>query len=106
MPLAELAALHHVPPRALRRTLMHWRDTLSDPTFILAARFGGEIPAALAAVARAYWLEGASLRQVAADRDETLHQVRQLLTEARVALVQAACRHEAAALAELDGDED
>jgi hypothetical protein len=105
MPLAELAALQHVTPQQLRRTLMHWRDTLSDPTFVLAARFGGALPAPLGQVARAYWLKGASLRQLAAERRQTMHQVRQLVIEARVALVQAACRHQAAAVAAV-GDEE
>ena len=92
MRVEELAALHRTTPGRLYRRLMAWRETLSDPAFLLAAHFAGQLPSELAEVARAHWMEGVGLRKLARERGATLHEVRTQLAEARVALVTAAGR--------------
>jgi len=97
MSVEELALLHRRPRVRIYRLLMHWRDVLSDRSFLLAAHYAGELAKELAELARAHWMEGLSLRQLAVIRHETVHEVRTRLAEARVALVMAAARRHAGA---------
>ena len=84
--------MHRRPKPRMYRLLMHWRDVLSDRSFIMAAHYAGDLPKELAELARAHWMEGMSLRQLASIRHETVHEVRTRLAEARVALAMAAGR--------------
>ena len=103
MSVEELALMHRRPRLRLYRILMHWRDTLSDPAFILAAHYAGALAPELAELARAHWMEGKSLRQLAVVRQATVHEIRTQLAEARVALVTAAARRHAAEAAAATG---
>ena len=96
MSVEELALLHRRPRARMYRLLMHWRDVLSDRSFVMAAHYAGELPKELAELARAHWMEGLSLRELAVVRHATVHEIRTRLAEARVALVTAAARRQAA----------
>lgn len=87
MPIGELALLQGIAVSTLQSRLRRLRDLLSDPDFLLAARFGPELPTELASLARRYWIDGRSLRQIAAEDSATLHRVRSRLTETRLQLV-------------------
>ncbi len=89
MSIAELAALHKTTRHHLYRALMHWRDTLSDRSFLLAAHFAGRLPRGRAELARAHWMEGRTLRELARARRTTIHGIRTELAEARVDLATA-----------------
>jgi hypothetical protein len=92
MTLEQLAALHCMPQQRMYRTLMHWRDILSDRSFLLAAHFAGRLRPRLADLARHHWMEGRTLRQLARARHATIYEVRTLLAEARAELIAAAAR--------------
>ena len=94
MPAEELAALHKVTVGQLRRRLDHWRETLADPAFLLFSEFGNRLPRNLAEVARRYWIEGLTLREIAAGNAITLHRVRAQLALARSLLVVAMSRRQ------------
>jgi hypothetical protein len=89
MPIGQLALLHGISRSALQRRLQRWRNLLSDPDFLLAARFGPELSPELASLARRYWIDGRSLRQIASEDQVTLHRIRSRLAEARLLLVRA-----------------
>jgi DNA-directed RNA polymerase specialized sigma24 family protein len=95
--LRELAMLHHTTPLKMWRRLIHWRDTLSDPAFLLAAKFRDTLPHELELVAAARWEQGLPLRALAAKLGLTLHAVRKQITRARSLLLLAASRQGAAA---------
>jgi type II secretory pathway component PulJ len=86
MTVAALAALHRTTPRMMRRRLEGLRETLTDPFFLVVARSAACLPAELASLARARWLEGRALRELAILRGQTLHCIRQQLDAARVLL--------------------
>jgi hypothetical protein len=89
MTVEEIAVLHRTTPRQVRRRLERLRERLSDRCFVLAARFGERLPRELAALARAYFIGGATLRALAAARGQTLYRVRHDLAVARSLLVVA-----------------
>jgi hypothetical protein len=97
VPLKELAMLHHSPPLRMWRCLNHWRDTLSDPAFLLAAHFRDTLPHDLEVLAEMHWIRGESLRVLAAARNITMYEVRKKLTRARAMLLLAASRQGKAA---------
>ena len=92
VPVKELAMLHRVPPLKMWRCLNHWRDTLSDPTFLLAAKFRDLLPHELEVLAEMHWIRGEALREVAGKRKMTMHEVRKKLARARSMLLLAASR--------------
>jgi hypothetical protein len=53
------------------------------------------LPAELASLAQAHWLEDQPLRELAHSRGQTLHRVRQELTRARSLLLVALSREQA-----------
>jgi AraC-like DNA-binding protein len=83
IPLDELASLHHISRRQLRRKLDTLRNTLSDPSFLLTVRFGKRLPKNLLAFARGCWIESIPLRTLARQHNESLHKVRQQLAQAQ-----------------------
>jgi hypothetical protein len=97
VPLKELAMLHHTPPLRMWRCLNHWRDTLSDPAFLLAANFRDTLPHDLEVLAEMHWIRGEPLRVLAAARKLTIYTVRKKLTRARSMLLLAASRQSKAA---------
>jgi len=90
VPVKELAMLHHTTPLKMWRCLNHWRDTISDPAFLMAAKFRDRLPHELELLAQAHWIEGRPLREIAAKRKATLHEVRKKLARARSMLLLAA----------------
>jgi hypothetical protein len=60
---------------------------MSDPVFILAAQYCQRLPGELADFARAYWMEGRTLRELARQHKTSLHYVRSQLGVARSILV-------------------
>ncbi len=94
MPAEELAAIHHVTVCQLRRRLEHWRDTLADPSFLLFAEFGERLPRNLAEMARDYWIEGKTLREIAVMREVSLHRVRVQIAMTRSLLLVAMSRRQ------------
>ena len=87
--LRHLAALHHNTTRQLRLRIVQISNTLSDPCFLLTTQFGRELPAPLAALARAYWIEGLTLRTLAQREGTTLHHIRREIGLARSLLLVA-----------------
>ena len=65
MTVGELAVLHKTTPRIMRRRLERLCGMLEDELFIAAAERADDLPGELAKVARAYWLEGQPLRELA-----------------------------------------
>lgn len=98
----QLALLHRVSPRQMRRRIERLRESLSDPCFLLAARHAGELPGDLPSLAREYWIDGRTLRELACTRHESLHRIRQQIGTARSCLLfcmsaaQAAAKRRAA----------
>lgn len=90
--LPELAVLHGMSRQRMYRLLVHWRDVLSDRSFLLAAQFAERLPSAMAELARDHWLEGRTLRELARARQTTLHDIRTRLAEAREKLLAAAAK--------------
>jgi len=90
--LSELSLLHNLPRQRMYRLLVHWRDVLSDRSFLLAAQLADRLPASLAQLARDHWLEGRTLRDLARARNTTLHDIRTRLAEARESLMAAAAQ--------------
>ena len=105
MPVRELAVLHRSSPRQMRRRVDRLRETLSDPCFLLAAQYGGRLPAELRALTRAYWLEGRTLRELARLHRHTLHWIRQQIVLAR-SLLLIALSVERAAPGDLRADDE
>lgn len=97
VPLKELAMLHHMKPLTMWRRLNHWRDTLSDPAFLLAATFRDTLPHELTVLAEMNWIKGHSLREMAQKQKTTMHRVRKQLDRARSMLFLAASRQGKAA---------
>lgn len=89
MDVEALATVHHVTPRQMRRRLDRLQSTVSDPCFLLTARFAERLSPAMAALARAYWIEGRTLRELARIRRETLYAIRRTLDVARSMLLLA-----------------
>lgn len=87
MSVPEIAALHNVAVRQMRYKVEHLYDLLCDPSFVLAARFSEHLPYALARIARDYWIEGQTFRQLTALHHTTLHQIRSQIKLARSLLV-------------------
>jgi hypothetical protein len=87
MSVHELAALHHLTPRQMRRRIETLRETLEDPAFILAAQFADQLPRDLALLARAYWVEGLPLRALARSRRRSVHYIRRRIADARSLLL-------------------
>jgi hypothetical protein len=83
----ELAPLHGLSLRQLRRRIEQLRATLQDPAFILAARYAEQLPPAVGRLARAYWVEGVPIRMLAREKGQTMHSVRRRLAEARSLLL-------------------
>jgi hypothetical protein len=75
----ELALLHRVSARQMRRRLDRLKNTLADPAFILAVEFADQLPGDLESLARDHWILGGTLRELADGRGETLHRTRQQL---------------------------
>ncbi len=73
----ELALLHRVSARQMRRRLDRLKSTLADPAFILAVEFADQLPSDLESLARGHWIGGRTLRELAESRSETLHRTRQ-----------------------------
>lgn len=94
MPAEELAAVHHVTVPELRRKVAHWREILGDPSFLLVAEFGSRLPKNLAPIARDYWIEGLTMRQIATARGLTLHRLRTHLAMTRSLLLVAMSRRQ------------
>ncbi|MCL2648749.1 MAG: hypothetical protein FWD61_17400 [Phycisphaerales bacterium] len=86
MTVVELAVLHKTTPRIMRRRLDRLCEMLEDELFVAAAERADDLPGELAKVARAYWLEGRPLRELARSRGESLHHIRQVVTMARTLL--------------------
>ncbi len=87
MELRELALLHHRTPRQMRRRIERLRETLSDPAFVMAALYADRLPRAVAALAKAYWIEGITIRALAASDSQSIHAIRRRLAEARSLLL-------------------
>jgi hypothetical protein len=98
MPVKELAMLHHTTPLKMWRCLNHWRDTISDPAFLLAAKFRDRLPHELEVLAQQHWIEGRPLREIAAARRTTMHEVRKKLARGRSMLLLFASREGKAAV--------
>jgi len=75
--IRELALLHNMSPRQMRRRIDRLREMLADPCFLLASQYGEKLPPSLQPVVRGYWVEGKSLRELAAALRMTLHRTRQ-----------------------------
>src|SRR4051812_32035975 len=58
MSMKDLAALQKVPAFQVCRRVARLREALSDPAFLLAARYGSQLPVELRLVAEAHWMEG------------------------------------------------
>ena len=99
--MKELAMLHDTTPLKMWRCMNHWRDTLSDPAFLLAATFRETLPHALEVLAEMHWISGVPLREVAKKRKMTMHEVRKELGRARSGLLVAASRKSPGAAAGL-----
>ena len=84
---SELALLHRVTPRQMRRRLDRLKNTLADPAFILAIQFADQLPGVLETLAKAHWVEGRPLRELAEERGESLHRTRQQLAVVRSLLL-------------------
>lgn len=76
MDAKELAILHGVSHRQMRQRINRLRTTLTDPCFLLAAQYADRLPAGLAPVAQGYWIDGLTLRELAKQRQTTLHRTR------------------------------
>ncbi|HUO08552.1 MAG TPA: hypothetical protein VM008_09660 [Phycisphaerae bacterium] len=79
IPLHELAILHRVTERRLRRRLEALRRKISHPAFGLTIRYAQHLRAEFQSLATARWIDNRPLRTLAAERHETLHQLRQQL---------------------------
>jgi hypothetical protein len=89
MSVRELAAMNGITPREMRYRLERLRSALADPCFQLVARYGETLPRNLWPLVRAYWLEGRTMRELAAQRRQSLHRIRQQVSVARSLLLVA-----------------
>jgi hypothetical protein len=87
LPLHDLAALHGVSCRQMRRRLDRLRETLADPCFLLTVKYAAKLPGNLGELARGYWLDGRVLRELAELRGQTLHRIRCEVARARSLLL-------------------
>ena len=87
IPTRELAALLDVNPRLMLRRIARWRTHLQKPEFLLAAKFGPRLPPPYRELAHAHWIEGRNYRQLAAEKQVTLHQVRKQMGISRSLLL-------------------
>lgn len=87
MPLKEIALLHRVTLRTMRRRIERLRELMTDPAFLLAGKYADRLPSPHAEIARRYWLEGAPLRELAEDHGQTVYWARRELAEARTLLL-------------------
>jgi hypothetical protein len=83
----ELAVLHRVTCRQMRRRLNRLREILADPCFLLAAQYGPQLPPDFAPLVHDYWIQGCTLREIARNRGESLHRIRYLIVIARSLLL-------------------
>src|SRR5689334_2603081 len=58
MSAEEIAVLHRVTPRAMRRRLAMLKGRLADPCFGMLVKYGDKLPEEVGRVARGYWIEG------------------------------------------------
>jgi hypothetical protein len=94
MKTADLALLHNVTPRQMSRRLSRLREHLADPCFLLTATYGRKLPEHLAPLARGFWIEGLTLRQLATQHHHTLHRIRQHIALARsLLLIHVSAKH-------------
>ncbi len=84
---ARLAEIFDVSSSVIRRRLRRINRVLSDPCFLLIARFGECLPVGLRPIARSYYIDGLSLRKCAAHYHFTLYEVRQMLNVVRSVLI-------------------
>ncbi|HVT82332.1 MAG TPA: hypothetical protein VHM90_16940 [Phycisphaerae bacterium] len=89
MTAEELAIPCGMHPRQMRRRLARLRAALANPDFLLAARFGPQLPKPFDTLAADHWVEGHPLRQLAADRGLTLARIRTQIARTRLLLVRA-----------------
>jgi DNA-directed RNA polymerase specialized sigma24 family protein len=87
VPVGELAAVHGCSCRQMRRRLERVKAMLAEPLFVLTLRFGQQLPADLGRLARHYWIETRSMRELAEERGVTLHRIRSELAAARSLLL-------------------
>jgi hypothetical protein len=97
MSVRDLAAMNRMAPRQVRGRLDRLRAGLVDPCFLLAARYGETLPRNLRPVVSGYWFEGLTMRELAAQRHESLHKIRQQVTVARSLLLMASSSENARA---------
>lgn len=83
----DLAHLHRVSAKVIRRRIERLTRMLADPCFVLAMQYSEKLPTPLAALARGYWMHGRTLRELAALHSQTLHAIRRHLILARSMLL-------------------
>jgi DNA-directed RNA polymerase specialized sigma24 family protein len=89
MAISELAVLHKTTARQMRRRVERLQAGLGESCFLLAARYGDQLPRNLRGLVRAHWLEGYSMRELATVRRVSLHRIRHLIGVARSMLLVA-----------------
>ena len=95
MSLEELAGIHRTSRSRVHRQLCQLKNVLADRDFLAAVQFAGLLPTPLGQVARAYWIEGKTYRELATEGRCSMHRIRTALdlARARMAVIAAARNH-------------
>lgn len=87
--LPEVAALRRTSARTVQRQIDRICRLVANPSFNLFLKYQGSLPVELRNLGREHFLQGHSLRTLAAKRGRSLYQTHKMITQIRVALLLA-----------------